>query len=155
MSAVDTDLTVQISISLRQRFSEHLFCNVIILSLMKQNDHWVKEKVSLKTHKNSQPLQSALGNKSSRHFKNHEKLFLIPSKIIIKELIFINLQTRSLENKLLERYIFIILTTGVYYEENPKLPSKNKEKQYDVTGIKRLTKFKWWQSWRHASLKEA
>ena len=84
MSAVDTDLTVQISISLRQRFSEHLFCNVIILSLMKQNDHWVKEKVHLKTHKNSQPLQSALGNKSSRHFKNHEKLFLIPSKIIIR-----------------------------------------------------------------------
>ena len=51
---------------------------------MKQNDHWVKEKVHLKTHKNSQPLQSALGNKSSRHFKNHEKLFLIPSKIIIR-----------------------------------------------------------------------
>ena len=110
MSAVDTDLTVQISISLRQRFSEHLFCNVIILTLMKQNDHWVKEKVHLKTHKNSQPLQSALRNKSSRRFKNHEKLFLIPSKIIIKELIFINLQTRSLENELLEKYILITLT---------------------------------------------
>ena len=34
------------------------------------------------------------------------------SKIIIKELIFINLQTRSLENKLLEKYILITLTTG-------------------------------------------
>ena len=48
MSAVDTDLTIQIFTSLRQSLSEHLFGNAIILSLIKQMIIELKERYILK-----------------------------------------------------------------------------------------------------------
>ena len=48
LSTVDTDLTVQILTSLRQRLSENLFCNAIILNLIKQMIIELNERCILK-----------------------------------------------------------------------------------------------------------
>ena len=47
-AVVETDLTIQISPSLRQWLPEHLFCNAVILSLIKQVIIELKERYILK-----------------------------------------------------------------------------------------------------------